>query len=303
VALSHEPGCVVLGVVALLGLPAAAADWRSHAPLPIPRTEVAAATVAGRIIVVGGYLGNGSSTNEVDVYSPSSNSWRRGPNLPAQVNHAAATTSGGLLYVLGGYGAERSGFVLNGSRWRRLTLPAKRAAAGAAAIRGTVYVVGGVGPAGLARTTLAYDTKRRRWHTVPGPTPREHLAVAAARGRIYAIAGRTRGLDTNLELVESWAPGERRWRREAPVPDARGGTGAAVVGRTIVSVGGEAIGGTIPTVYGYDVVRRSWRRLDDLPTPRHGLGVTSYRGSVYVIGGGPEPGLFVSGANESLALG
>jgi N-acetylneuraminic acid mutarotase len=219
------------------------------------------------------------------------------------VNHAAATTSGGRLYVLGGYGAQQSGFKLVGSRWQTLRLPAPRAAAGAVAIRSTIYVVGGVGSGGLARTMLAYDTNRRRWRTLPGPTPREHLAVATTRGRVYAIAGRTSGLDTNLDIVESWAPGERRWRREAPVPEERGGTGAAAVGRTIVSVGGEAIGGTIRTVYGYDVARRSWRRLEDLPTPRHGVGVVSLRGSVYVIGGGPEPGLFVSGANESLAIG
>ena len=287
-------------VVAALLL--ATADWRSHAPLPIPRTEVAASTVGREVAVVGGFLGEGSSTNEVDFYAPATNTWRRGPHLPAEVNHAAATTAAGRLYVLGGYGAQRSGFMLAGSRWRTLTLPAPRAAAGAVAIRGTIYVVGGVGGFGLARTMLAYDTKRRRWRSLRGPTPREHLAVATARGRVYAIAGRIRGLDTNLELVESWAPGERRWRREAPVPEARGGTGAAAVGRTIVSVGGEAVGGTIRTVYAYDVVRRVWRRLPDLPTPRHGLGVTSYRGSVYVIGGGPQPGLFVSGANESLAI-
>ena len=96
---------------------------------------------------------------------------------------------------------------------------------------------------------LAYDSSTRRWRTLPGPRARQHLAVAAARGRIYAIAGRTSGLDTNFALVESWAPGEKRWRREAPVPEARGGTGAAVVGGRIVSVGGEAPGGTVRSVY------------------------------------------------------
>jgi len=304
VALSRELGHVFLWAVALAGaLLFATADWRSHAQLPIPRTEVAAATVGREIAVVGGYLGNGSSTNQVDFYAPATNRWRRGPNLPAQVNHAAATTSRGRLYVLGGYGAEKRGFELTGSRWRRLTLPASRAAAGAAAIRGTIYLVGGVGAGGLARTMLAYDTKRRRWHARQGPTPREHLAVATARGRVYAIAGRTSGLDTNLELVESWAPGELRWRRETPVPEARGGTGAAAVGRAIVSVGGEAPGGTIRAVFAYDVVRRAWRRLENLPTPRHGVGVAAFGGSVYVIGGGPEPGLFVSSANESLRVG
>jgi len=149
---------------------------------------------------------------------------------------------------------------------------------------------------------LAYDTRTRRWRALPGPTPRQHLAVTAARGRIYAIAGRVTGLNTNFRLVESWAPGEKRWRRETPVPEARGGTGAATAGSTIVSVGGEAPSGTVRTVYSYDVRSRRWRRLADLPTPRHGLGVAALRGVVYVIGGGLQPGLHVSDANESLRL-
>jgi N-acetylneuraminic acid mutarotase len=166
-----------------------------------------------------------------------------------------------------------------------------------------VYVVGGVGESGNARSMLAYDTRSGRWRNLPGPRPRQHLAVAATRGRIYAVAGRTTGLNTNFTLVESWAPGEKRWRREAPVPEARGGTGAAAIGSSIVSVGGEAPGGTVGSVYAYDVVHRRWRRLADLPTPRHGLGVAALGGVLYVIGGGPQPGLYVSDANESLRVG
>jgi N-acetylneuraminic acid mutarotase len=58
----------------------------------------------------------------------------------------------------------------------------------------------------------------------------------------------------------------------------------------------------VRSVYAYDVVRRRWRRLADLPTPRHGVGVAAVGGAVYVIGGGPQPGLFVSDANESLRI-
>src|SRR5438067_8676436 len=105
---------------------------------------------------------------------------------------------------------------------------------------------------------LAYDSRTGRWRTLPGPKARQHLAVAAARGRIYAIGGRVSDSDTNFALVESWAPGENRWRLETPVPEARGGTGAAAVGSTIVSVGGEAPSGTLRAVYAYDVVRRRW---------------------------------------------
>jgi len=289
---------VLFPVMSLLAL--AAGEWRHHAPLPLPRTEVTATAFGGEIAVAGGFLAGGSSSREVDLYAPSTDTWRRAPDLPAGVNHAASAVARGRLYVLGGYGAERSGFALAGGRWQTLRLPAARKAAGAAALRGTVYVAGAAGS--LARRMLAYDTRRRRWSSLPGPTPRQHLAVTAARGRVYAIAGRISGLDTNMALVESWAPGERRWRREAPVPEPRGGTGAAAVGGTIVSVGGEAPSGTLAHVYGYDVGTRRWRRLADLPTPRHGLGVAALGDRVYVIGGGPQPGLHVSDANESLRL-
>jgi len=142
-----------------------------------------------------------------------------------------------------------------------------------------------------------------RWRLAPGPTPREHLAVAVAGGRIYAIGGRSAGFTTNTRLVESWRPGERAWRREAPLPQARGGTGAAAVGSAIVSIGGEAPHGTLRAVYAYDVGRRGWRRLPDLPTPRHGLAVAAVGDRVYTVGGGRRPGLSVSGVAESIRVG
>ena len=70
----------------------------------------------------------------------------------------------------------------------------------------------------------------------------------------------------------------------------------------IVSVGGEEPGGTIAEVLAYRVAQRRWVRLDDLAPPRHGVGVAGLAGRVYVIGGGPEPGLTVSSANESLRI-
>jgi N-acetylneuraminic acid mutarotase len=287
-------------LAAALALPAG--GWSTHAPLPVARTEVTAATLGSAIYVAGGYLADGSSTGRVDVYRPATNRWSRAPDLPVGVNHAASAAVGGRLYVVGGYGAESRAFRLVGSAWQTIQLPAPRAAAGVAVLGGLLYVVGGRTAGRLARAALAYDPQRKRWRFVPGTTPREHLAVTAARGRIYAIGGRKAGFDTNLSIVESWRPGERRWRREPELPEPRGGTGAAAVGARIVSVGGEAPSGTLPAVYAFDLLRRRWRRLPDLPTPRHGLGVAAVGKSVYVIGGGPQPGLHVSDANESLAL-
>ena len=286
---------------------AGAPGWRSLAPLGVPRTEVAAGAVAGEIVVVGGFLADGTTTSRVDAYSPARNRWRRLRDLPVAVDHAAAASTGGRMYVAGGYGTDRrplrTAFALVRGRWQRLpSMPEPRAAAAAAVVRRTLYVVGGVGPSGLARAAFAFDLERRRWRTIPGPTRREHLAGVGVGGRIYAIGGRTAGIDTNLAVLESYTPGARRWTRLPRVPGARGGTAAAAYGRSIVSVGGEEPGGTIASVYAYEVRARRWRRLPNLPTPRHGLGAVTLGSRLYAVAGGPRPGLFVSGANEMLEL-
>ena len=295
--------------VALTASIAFGAAWNPGAPLPRPRSEVAAAVLGSEIAIVGGFNADGSSSAGVDVYSPARDIWRRLPDLPVAVNHAAAAAAAGQLYVAGGYsgslvGTLRRAFVFARGAWRELPrLPAVRAAAGAAIVGGKLYVVGGVGPLGLAQRMLVFDIARARWSTVPGPTPRQHLAVTAARGRVYVVGGRRAGYDTNLRLVESFSPLTGRWRREPPLPSARGGTGAAFASGLIVSVGGEEPEGTIGSVYGLDIARGRWRTLPSLPTPRHGLGVAAVGRIVYVIGGGTQPGLSVSDANESLVLG
>jgi len=87
------------------------------------------------------------------------------------------------------------------------------------------------------------------------------------------------------------------------VPSERGGTGAAASRGFVLSAGGEEPGGTIADVLAYRIAERRWVPLPDLPTPRHGAGVAALGGRLFVIGGGPEPGLTVSSANEALALG
>jgi N-acetylneuraminic acid mutarotase len=296
------------GLVALVALGlGGATSWQSHAQLPLARTEVAAARHGSEIVVVGGYVPSGDTSAQADAFSPSANRWRRLPDLPQGVNHAMAASWRGRIVVAGGYVARQQPsdrvFVLENDRWRELAhMTEPRAAAGAAIIGDTLYVVGGIGSSGLARAGLALNLRTGAARTIPGPFRREHLAATSANGRVYALAGRVTGLTTNLRILESWRPGAKRWTRLPPVPRSRGGTGAATLGNTIVSVGGEEPAGTIETVYAYNTKTRRWRRLPDLPTPRHGLGVVAFNRSVYVLAGGPKPGLTTSGAVESLRV-
>ena len=304
------PGATAVGLAVAVTL--GAGGWQSGPSLPVARGEVAAASVGGEIAIVGGFLADGASSARVDAYTPAAGRWRRLPDLLRAVNHAFAAGWNGRLYVAGGYGdtgPSRAAWVLDGGSWRSLpSLPYGLAAGGAGVVGGRLYLVGGVtmnaGARALVRRALVLDLRRpTRWRLAPGPTSREHLAVVARAGRLYALGGRTAGFDTNTRLVETWRPSERRWRRLAPLPEARGGTGAAALGGSIVSIGGESPTGTIASVYAYDVARATWRRLPDLPTPRHGLAVAAHGGRIYAIAGGRTPGLAVSDVMESLAFG
>jgi N-acetylneuraminic acid mutarotase len=300
--------CLAVAGLALVPLAGAAtAQWDQRSPMPLARTEVVAATVGKEIFVLGGMPIDGVASNRVDAYDPARNTWRRVANLPFGVHHAMAAAAGGKLYVFGGYSAagvpQRTAWVLERRKWRALPrMPFPRAAAGAGFANGKIVVAGGVAAGRLAKAALSFDIRTRRWKAVPGPTPREHLGVTSFAGRVYAVAGRKGGIDTNLLDFESYRPGERRWTRLPPVPDPRGGTGAAGLNGQIVSVGGEEPQGTIAEVLTYRIGERRWVQLDNLRTPRHGLGVAAYGGRVFVIGGGTEPGLTVSTANESLRV-
>ena len=283
--------------------------WRTHAPLPEPRSEVAAAAAGGEVVVAGGFLADGTTSARVDAFKPATNSWRRLPDLPVAVNHAMAASDGRRVIVVGGYSGAigagqitRGAWILTGARWSPLpALPEGRAAGGAAVVAGRLYVVGGVAPGGLATRTLVLHLGRLRWSTAPGPAPREHLAVTASQERIYAVAGRRAGIDTNVATVQSYVPGAKRWLTLPPVPSPRGGTGAAVASGRLLSIGGEEPNGTIPSVYEYDIAGRTWSQLPDMRTTRHGLGVVALGARVFAVAGGTVPGLSVSGATESIA--
>ncbi len=295
--------------MALGGIAAVAvATWLVGAPLPEPRSEVAAATLEGRIVVIGGFLASGGNSRRVDAYDPGTDSWSRLPDLPVSVDHAAAASWRGRVVVVGGYGADRrplrAAFLYDGRRWSRLPAPPEEraAAAGAATRDGRVWIVGGRTRDGLATRMLSLDLRTLRWSARRGPRPREHLAAVALGGRVYAIAGRLAGYDTNLRTVEALDPRTGVWARLADLPDARGGTGAAAIAGRIVSVGSESPRGTDAAVWALVPRTGRWERLPDLPTARHGLGVVALAGRVWAVAGGPEPGLTVSGATESLPV-
>jgi N-acetylneuraminic acid mutarotase len=62
--------------------------------------------------------------------------------------------------------------------------------------------------------------------------------------------------------------------------------------------GGEYKRATRKDVESYDSATDQWRRWAPMPTARHGLGAAVIGRSIYVIAGGPKPGVSFSSVNE-----
>jgi hypothetical protein len=86
------------------------------------------------------------------------------------------------------------------------------------------------------------------------------------------------------------------------MPLARSSFQAVAAGGRIVVVGGEGPGGTFGEVDALTPETGRWRRLADLPIPRHGLGLVADGPLVFAIEGGPQAGLTTSRAVDRLRV-
>jgi N-acetylneuraminic acid mutarotase len=136
-------------------------SWRTAAPMPTKRTEVAAAALDGKIYVVGGFekpslanVMNFAITPSVEMYDPVIDRWTSKAPMPVGLHHVGIGVADGRIYVIGGY--SRSGL----SVWNPVA---------------TVY---------------AYDPVTDSWsERTPMPTARGALSVALHEGKLYAIGG------------------------------------------------------------------------------------------------------------------
>ena len=318
-------GVVLAWVLLLIVLPLAVAEvppnggaWRTASPAPMKRTEVAAATVGGKIYVVGGFeqpslgnLLNFAITPAVEEYDPATDRWAAKAPMPVGLHHAGIGVSGNRLYVVGGY--KQSGMSVWGpvatvyvydvaaDAWsEKAPMPTARGALSVTVHEGKLYAIGGYEGRANSAAVEVYDPVRDSWTSrAPLPTPRDHLATATAAGKVYAIGGRLKGdYHHNLSVTEVYDPNADKWNRAPDLPTARSGITAAEAGGRIFVFGGEGVDGTFRENESYDPARDAWQAMAPMPTARHGLGSAVVNGRIHVLSGGPTPGGSFSNLNE-----
>ena len=292
--------------------------WRTDAPASMKRTEVAAATVGGKIYVVGGFeepsLGNVlhfAITPALEEYDPATNRWTTKASMPVGLHHVGIGVVGGRLYIIGGY--KQSGLSVWGpvatvyaydpttDAWsERAPMPTARGALSVTVHEGRLYAIGGYEGRANSAAVEVYDPVRNSWSArALLPTPRDHLATATAAGKIYAMGGRVKGdYHRNLSVTEVYDPNADKWSKGPDLPTARSGITAAEVGGRLYVFGGEGVDGTFHENEAFDPVKNTWHAMAPMPTARHGLGSAVVDGRIHVISGGPTPGGSFSNLNE-----
>ncbi len=244
-------------------------SWSLGPALPMTMHHTMAATIDGRVYIIGG----------------------------------EATLGGGqpvfldLTHVLN----EEAG------TWEaRAEMPTRRSGGGAAVIDGKIYVAGGRPPSGA--DFAMYDPAADTWTTLPDmPTARNHLAVGAVDGKVMVAGGRFgSGVGSEMtDIVEVYDPATGSWSPATPLLKPRAGMASVVSNGCFYAVGGE---GNDPDPRGifeenemFNPRTNEWVRLQPMPLPTHGLtGAAAIGGSVYIPGGAIARG--VSGPDVSLKL-
>ena len=245
--------------------------WRSAAPMPVPLNHANAASLDGKIYLLGGLAvapdGAWRAIPDSWVYDVASSTWQAIEPMPS--NEARGSAAVGVYNK-------------------------------------TIFLAGGMtvlsvisGEQASVDIVSAFDTVSGRWLALPAaatkiPGARDHAGGAVVGDSFFVLGGRDRGQanvrDTVFALdVKNLDAG---WKTKvSKMPTARGGLAAAAVGAKVYTFGGEGnsaegSSGVFNETEAYDTTSDSWAVLPPMKLPRHGTSATTIGGRIYIPGGG-----------------
>jgi Protein kinase domain/Kelch motif len=268
--------------------------WTATAQAPLGVESAGTAAFQGKAWVVGGFDGAGRGRADVFVYDPAKDAWSRGPKLPDAITHAALVSTGKELFVIGGYAGSTVQPIDTvrrldeaTSRWVRAPSLPGAVGAGAAAWDGRrIVYAGGVGANGdPTRSVFAFENGA--WRRLGRLSQaREHLAAASdGKGTTYFLAGEVNRGNAKTPFSTVDAVKGDTVRKVGDVPTARGSVASFFSPSDGACVGGGRSdgGGELNAEVECISADGATKKLPNLQTPRHGLGMVAIDGSAYAL--------------------
>jgi hypothetical protein len=229
--------------------------WQLGPPLPQPNNHGMAASVDGKVYLLGGQTtddqNGATAVNTVYELDPARGTWVEKAPMPTARSGGVAVAHGGRIYVAGG------------------RVP-----------RGNDFAV--------------YDPAANAWEVLPDlPSQRNHVTGAAINGRIHVVGGRLgNGLSPlKSDAHEVFDPQTKSWTTAAPLPSARSGMNGVMARGCFHVWGGESPTGMTPLHDYYDPRTNTWGSLRNMPIPVHGVvGSAFVDDLIWVTGGGTQVG-------------
>lgn len=282
--------------------------WQDSTRSPVALFEAQAATIGGRLVVLGGFHTRDiRATVRASAFDPATGTWTTLASLPEPITHAGQAVDGTTVWLAGGFVGNHPGpatskvwkYDATANTWSPgPSLPAPRGAGALVRLDRTLHFFGGT-----TRTldrydqdygdhwTLALDGGTTWQPAVALPNPRNHLAGVAAGGKVYAVGGQHLGNEAggNQSTVHLWDPARPdEWTAVASLPQGIGHIAASTFERDgrIIVAGGLVNGGRdAASVLEYDPATDAWNQLPPLPAGRQSPAAGGINGSIVVTTG------------------
>ena len=224
-------------------------------------------------------------------YVPSENKWYQMAGKTKSKNVYCASAYHGKLYISNGpgvdYAIKRFDPAVNS--WAPLTSYSGQMSHFYAAVvyfQGSLYVIGGEKRGEEANCVHKYNADTNLWQEVaPMNVSRSLLCAVADKDTMYAIGGMVD--NQMLDVVERFDSKMNSWCRVASMLEKKFLPGVAILNARVFLFGGFTSISPLhecSRIEMYDPTSNMWTAIQGIPAPTGFLSVTSFKGSVYVIG-------------------
>ena len=150
----------------------------------------------------------------------------------------------------------------------------------------SLYVIGGRKGGEVANCVHKYNADTNLWQEVaPMNVSRSSLCAVADKDTIYAIGGQNK--NQILDVVERFDPKMNSWCRVASMLEKKLLPCVAILNARVFLFGGYTSirpPHVCSSIEMYDPTSNMWTAIQGISAPTYFFGVTSFKGSVYVIG-------------------